>query len=239
MTVWLLEDEPAAARQLQDFLRLHCTYADDVRWFRSLNEAGTQGAAAVPDALIADIQLEEESGIDGAEALSRQFPGLKVIFLTANPALAQDVFASLPQVAAVLFKDMGWEERLKRYLGKLYAELDSRNARLRLDITATPLDLPLRGIRYIAHDRNDTMIHRVSGESVRLRVKLEDLLPRLDGRFLRCGKSFIVNLGYVDGVDGPQWNYFRLGFETVPISRAYKAAAQEAFHEWKGGLARG
>ena len=205
-------------------------------WLRCLDDALAQAAQEIPDVLIADIQLDGESGIDTARALSEHFPSLKIIFLTGNPGASHDIYDAV-QPYAVRHKGYDPWKYILSDLRKIAGELDSQAHRLWLTVNSKTIDLPLRDIFYVRHMRNDSILYLPDGKEHRLRAKLDDIAPELDGRFVRCGKSDIVNLDHVNGLDS---DVFLLpGGTRIPISRIYKTEAIAGFHARKGGLSRG
>jgi len=234
LTIWLLEDEAAFAELFQEKLRQYGGAMWRYVWLRCLENALAQAAQEIPDVLIADIQLEGESGIDAARALSERFSSLKIIFLTGNPGASQDIFGVV-QPYAVRHKGYDPWRYILSDLRKIAEELDSGTHRLSMTANGKTIDLPLRDISHIEHVRNDSILHLPSKQDLRLRTKLDDIMIELDNRFVRCGKSDIVNLDYVTGLED---DVFLLpGGARIPISRVYKAMAIKGFHARKGGLA--
>lgn len=234
MVIWLLEDEAAFAELALEKLRQNGDAAWRCMWLRCFADALARTAQETPDVLIADIQLEGESGIDAARALLERFPTLKVIFLTGNPGASHDIYDSV-QPYAVRHKNYDPWKYIVSDLRKIAGELDSHTCRFQMAVNSKTIDLPLRDIAYIEHSKNDTYIHVPGAKECRLRVKIDDVMPLLDSRFVRCGKSFAANLDHVTGLGD---DAFLLLDKQVPISRTYKTRAVEAFHAWKGGLAR-
>jgi len=234
MTVWLLEDEAEFAELFQTKLRQYCEAVSSFVWLQRLDDALAQAARETPDVLIADIQLKGESGIDAARVLLDRFSALKVIFLTGSPEASQDIFSSV-QPYAVRFKNHGALKYIVDDLQKIAAELDSGAHRLRMMPYGKAVDLPLRDVSHIEHMRNDSILHLPNEKELRLRLKLDDIMPLLDSRFVRCGRSDIVNLDYVTGME--EDCFMMLDSLMIPISRGYKLAAIEGFHVHKGGVA--
>jgi len=216
-----LEDETVRAQELQEFLRLRCAFVDFCVALRNLEEALAQLERQAPDVLLADIQLEGESGIDAARALLERLPALKVIFLTGNPGASQDIYAIM-RPYAVRFKEYGAQQYIAEDLRKIAAELDSATHRLRFH----GLDLPLRDITHLRHIGNETYFY-TPAQAHRLLVKMDGVTPLLDRRFLRCGKSFVVNTDHVTGLE--ENDFLLAEAARIPISRAYKAAVVEGF----------
>jgi len=232
VTVWLLEDEAEFAELFQEKLRRDCAAVKSCVWLQRLDEVLMRAAQEAPDVLIADIQLDGESGIDAARVLSDRFPALKVIFLTSSPDASQDIYNNA-QHYAVRFKNCGAWKYIADDLRDIAAELDSGAHRLRMSANGKTIDLPLRDVVRIDHDKNDSVIHLADRNTRALRMKLNDLIPYLDTRFVRCGRSDVVNLDYVTGMED---GCFSMPGVIIPISRVYKDTAIEAFHARKGGL---
>jgi DNA-binding LytR/AlgR family response regulator len=230
MQIYLLEDDDDYAAEAAG--RIAGAFPqDECRVLRSGREALSTAKNVPPDVLIADIQLEQENGIDIARIVAGMCPRCKVIFLTAHPGATHDIYGAI-QPYAVYHKGFAPWEHLFRALKSIAAEWEMENRRLTLAVGSKVLDLPLQEIRFIEHRLNDSKFHCAARE-VAARVRLDDVQPLLDKRFVRCHQSYIVNLDAAEGM--AQEAFLLPGGVRIPISRAHKEAAKQAFHLRKGG----
>ena len=91
-------------------------------------------------------------------------------------------------------------------------------------------NLILSQIRYIDVYGHQCRIHTPRGMVV-TRRGLDDLEAAIDSRdFLRCHRSYLVNLNHVEGIEG---NDFRMDDQTlVPISTANVNKIRGQFIDW-------
>ena len=90
--------------------------------------------------------------------------------------------------------------------------------------------IPLADILYINVYDHQSRIHTHHGV-ISARRGLDDLETAIDSQdFLRCHRSFLVNLNHVEGVQG---NDFRMEDQAlIPISTANAARIRRQFIDW-------
>lgn len=109
-----------------------------------------------------------------------------------------------------------WWEALER------VELQSGRLRLRL---------PLYDLVWAEGARRGCVVHS-SQESLVIRDTLSSLSQHLPGHiFLRCQRSFLVNLCHVSALDGDGLHLFN--GTTVPLSRGSRSAVAEAYRQFR------
>lgn len=97
--------------------------------------------------------------------------------------------------------------------------------------------LPLRDIMYLEAKRNDCIIYTSGGE-VGTRLTLSSLDKELGGPpFLRCHRSFIVNLHWVQNIQ--ERDFLMRNGSLVPISRTYSSFVQKQVVEYLKSGVRG
>ena len=92
------------------------------------------------------------------------------------------------------------------------------------------MELPLQSIRYIEILGHQAHIHTERDDIV-ARRGLDDLEAAIDSPdFLRCHRSYLVNMNHVLGLEGSD---FRMnGGDLVPISSANAAKVRSRFIDW-------
>ena len=93
--------------------------------------------------------------------------------------------------------------------------------------------IPLAHILYLQSDLKYVEVRTASGEGLRLFSRLSPLEPRLDGRFVRIHKSYIVNSRYVESVDKAAHLVRLSGGEALPVSDAWYGRAMERLRALK------
>ena len=86
-------------------------------------------------------------------------------------------------------------------------------------------------VLYLDIRDKELAVHTADGSVLNISVPLNSLLPKLPPeQFVRCYRSYIVSLPAVSSI----WRYgieLKNG-ETIPLSRSYYAAVQNALMDW-------
>ena len=209
MKISVLDDEPQQVKEitLQIEACLIKAKLDDfeVRGFTE-EAAFLKDFAAEPAAVaFLDIYLGKESrGIEVAKKVRECSPGLVIIFLTSSPEFALEGFAV--QAAHYCLKPVT-EESVNECLKRIeqVIPLAQRGIRLQLDDGSAAF-LQLADIVYAEAQGHHVLLH-MSTQSEPLataRGTLAALEERLasDGRFLRVGRSYLVNMDMIKVMQG-------------------------------------
>jgi len=211
------EDEPFFAcftRALRMWTETVCITAEPVRLDGREELASSPGPR---DILFWDIDGLEDR-LDrlspphaGALVLCSQDPGLSIACYALHPA----DFLPKPVSPAALERAMGrciplWQERLRW-----------------LDASAGRVQIPLCELMWAEASGHSTMLHCVHGiirDSESLSALETKLPPKL---FLRCQRSFIVNLRHVRALEN---GFFTMvGDDQVPVGRGNRDQAAQAY----------
>ena len=180
-----------------------------------------------PDVLFLDIEFgTEKSGLEIARIVRRTDSFIPIIFVTSHEKYAMSGY----EVDAYRFVKKPIEkEKIADYLDSCHDYINMRSAD-RLDVRDGEMRrrLPLEQICFIQSDRHNALIRTVEGKeyTVPLQKNFEDYIAPLPEKyFLRCHKSFIVNLLNIQ-----KYSYEKICFSddsTVPISKAYRKEVSE------------
>ena len=174
----------------------------------------------VPDVVLLDIEMPGMSGVELAKRLRAVNKLIQIVFITGY----SDYIAEGYEVAALhyLLKPVSPEKlfsTLDRALEK--QEIDGR--KIVLETAAETVLLPIYEIRYIEVVKNYITIYAEGVYTVKKTLK--EIAGELDQRFLRVGRSYIVNLQFVSRVSRSEI-LLRSG-ESVPLPRgAYETVNQ-------------
>jgi two-component system LytT family response regulator len=190
-----------------------------------------------PEIVFLDIQMPGESGFD---FLEQAHGGFKVIFVTAFDCFALRAF----EVNALdyLMKPVG-VERLAEAVRRLAAPESLHPP------TLCPLDysdylfltqgsnarfIKVRTIKYVLADGPYTQVFTADGHKWMVLQPIKTWEARLPSvRFVRTHRSCIVNLDYVERVEGLRHNTYQLFLsdrsKALPISRRYAIALKNRF----------
>lgn len=184
------------------------------------------------DFIIFDIDMPQMSGIDTAKELRKKDSNVTIMFVTNMPQYALEGY-SVEAVDYVL-KPLSYPDfRLKMKKATRYI---LRNSVKKVTINTTEeglITVDSSDIYYVESKLHYIYYHTKKG-IYKMRAKLtevDDLL--LPYHFARSGGSFLINLAYLEKIDG---NEIVVAGETLPLSRRMKASLMSAFTKYIGGI---
>ena len=165
------------------------------------------------DILLLDIEMGGMNGVDLAKTIRQTNDTVQIIFITGFP----DFIAEGYEVSALhyLMKPV-LPEKLHTVLDKAAANLAKSEKRLSITYDRQTDFVPLSQIMYIEAQKQYILIHTIS-ETYRMKGSLSDMEKQLDEYFIKCQRSFVVNLRYVTRIKN-DCVLLKNGSE-VPISR--------------------
>lgn len=185
------------------------------------------------DILFLDIQMNGIDGMETARKLrSRNFRGF-LIFITV---LREMVFQSF-EVQAYDYLVKPVEE--KKFVGTMERLLVSMNnvseERLLVQKGYERSIIPFADIIYAEIIDRKVYLHLASSEVVDFYDRIENLEERLDSRFFRCHRSYLINMQYLKSYKNGV--AYMEGGKEIPISRLRSKAFSEVIlqymKEWR------
>lgn len=167
------------------------------------------------DILFLDIQMKGMDGMETARKLrEREFKGF-LIFVTV---LKEMVFASFEvQAYDYLVKPIE-ENRFRKVMERLFASMQSDGeANLLIQKGYESSIISFEDIVFCEIIDRKVYLHLKTAEVVDFYERIEKLETRLDGRFFRCHRSFLINLQYLKSFKSGV-AYMESG-EEIPVSR--------------------
>ncbi len=165
------------------------------------------------DILLLDIEMAGIDGVEVAKRIREKNDLMQIIFITGY----SDYIADGYDVAALnyLMKPLK-EEKLFSVLDKAKEKLAKNERVITLEANGQYYRIPLYKIRYVEVLANYLTIH--ANEEVKIKMTLSHFEKMLDERFIRIGRSFIVNLTKISRVNK---NELRLDDGTLlPLARS-------------------
>ena len=213
----ICDDEPLMAQELAghlaDYMKENLITAYSVSSFsdgRALLDAIDRF-----DVIFLDIQMEQPDGMETAKLLRRRGDHSLLVFVTVLKELVFDAF----QVEAYdyLLKPLD-RARFKQTMERVLRSLDRKTAEDIVIQRGTGCEVVLLSdIVYCEVLGRKIYLHKHDGTVSDYYDKLEDLERRVDGRFFKCHRSFLVNLDYVRGCQDGQ--VLLAQGERIPASR--------------------
>ena len=165
------------------------------------------------DILLLDIEMSGMSGVDLAKRLRQENETVQLVFITGFP----DFVAEGYEVSALhyLMKPVS-SKKLCTVLDKAASNLAKSEKRLPVTHERQTDFVPLSHIYYIEAQKQYILIHTVE-KTYRMKASLAETQSALDEFFIKCQRSFLVNLRHVARVN-TGCVVLKNGAE-VPISR--------------------
>lgn len=229
MNIAICEDEGQARGQLQG--QLKDLLADrrlegQVVAFATAQETLQAMQRQAFDIFFLDIYMSGMSGVELARRIQASKPDAPLVFVTNSPDFMAEGFLvgavhylvkpySLSDLAVAL-------DRCLRLVGHSQPYVEIRSNRMRRRIL-------YRDLIFIETQSRTLALHTRRGDFVTY-GRLSDFMDQLhDARFLRCHRSYAVNLDYVDHVKG--YDFVLTDGALVPIRREARAAMKAAFED--------
>lgn len=168
-----------------------------------------------PDILITDINLGDGNGIELANIVQHERPTLKVIFLTGFMDYATEIFETNPSYFLTKPIDENkLNNAIKKVLGNLQFE---KNNSVTIKSNGSESVILFKNIIFIESSGRKLTIHTCE-KSISIYEKMDNLQKRLDKSFVRCHKSFLVNMKYI--VERTNQYFVLSDGRQIPISKS-------------------
>ncbi|MGN0596425.1 MAG: LytR/AlgR family response regulator transcription factor [Ruminiclostridium sp.] len=177
--------------------------------------------ALYTDAIFMDINLGSSSGIREATELLKEYPGLKIVYITGySEKYSQEIFRCPPEMSptAFLVKPVK-DEFLKNAVERIKGAKAVQEQPLCLKNGGSKVLLQPSAIKYISVQGRKVTFYTETG-AVETNNTLGECVKRLPDYFIQCHKSFCVNIRYIRVIHGRKEVVLTDGTH-IPISRGY------------------
>ena len=143
------------------------------------------------DLLLLDIEMTGMDGVTLAKTVRRENEAVSIVFVTGY----SDYIGEGYDVAALhyLMKPVN-EDKLEQVLDRALARRLREERALTLKTAEEVLRVPLSHVLWLEAARNYVNLREADGRVHTVRGTLSEMEKQLDDRFMRVGRSFIVNL---------------------------------------------
>lgn len=239
MRILICDDEPAIVRQISEII---ADAYPDIEFIGVHSSAELSEKLAPEDAnrkfdlAFLDIAVRDESGVDIAEFVGALCPGVKIVFVSGNQDLVSKAFVAVDD-CGYIYKPVD-PKLLLGYIERERAGAHKRQNREYFEYTrrGSSRKIGSDSILFIVSERNYLEIHTVDGDSVTVPGKLDEAEQQLKSGFVRCHKSYLVNLKYIAKYTATQ--FVMMNGEIIPISRSKKKEAADRYVLFKGALVK-
>jgi DNA-binding LytR/AlgR family response regulator len=213
LRIAICEDSDKDAKHLSSLIKESGTNAE-VSFFKSGEAFLDVQPMGRFDLVFLDIFMGGIMGVEVARILRNADDRCGIVFTTSSEdfrAEAFDVGAAQYLIKPVV------KEKLFKVLKK--RKPDRRRKICTISVKGTHIDIPYSDIMYVEVKNHNCIVHTVDGEiSTGSTMTIEGFMKILpDSRFMRCHKSYIVNLSFVKSVDR---DFLMKNGDTVYIRRS-------------------
>ncbi len=149
--------------------------------------------------LFMDIVLGDENGIEAAFEILKTHSDIMTVFVTAFAnEYSEEIFSKI-RPFGYLHKPIK-DDILFGYIERANQNLQLKDEVLVIKEGTSVLEIPFSKIVFIESEKRKLHIHCV-GFAHDVYAKLDETEVKLDERFIRCHKSFIVNVDYIKSLE--------------------------------------
>lgn len=215
--VAICDDEPHMAQEISDHLS---TYMEERRMSAYSVSCFSNGRSLLEsdcnfDLIFLDIQMEQPDGMETARLLRQRSNHSLMVFVTILKEFVFDAFEV--EAYDYLIKPLDGNH-FRRTMDRAIKVLEQRTAKSIIIKRGMSCEvISLAQIVYCEIQGRKIYIHQNDGKIIGYYEKLDDFEHRVDGRFFRCHRSYLVNLDYVRGNYAGQVTLSQ--GEQIPVSR--------------------
>ena len=179
-----------------------------------------------PDAVLMDIDLGmEKNGIDYAQKLHSLSPKTRLILVTAyTEKFVQDAFFRRKNIAAFLIKPIQQESLLRALFDH---EENTQDRKLSFQHKGEIISLSEDEIVYLESNKHYVIINAADGTVYSVQGKLSEYERSLSDVFLKCHKSFSVNMGQIKKINSDTVHL--INGKQIPVSRSCSGQVKTRF----------
>jgi len=186
------------------------------------------------DIVFMDIEWKQEkkNGTHYAAMLNRKCPNTQIIYVTAyNDRFAETIFYEPVNLCGYLVKPVKIEKLqllLKKAMGNIEKQ---KKEQILVQYRGITESIPHANIIYLESSAHQVFIY-TSSDKISVYGKLDDYESVLKYSFVRNHKSFLVNMNYVQRIEG---NRLMLQNGTVlPVSKGKYQSTKDKFFRFMG-----
>ncbi|SEA32057.1 two component transcriptional regulator, LytTR family [Lachnospiraceae bacterium NK3A20] len=234
-TVAIVEDQKDVAAKIEEYvhrygeehaLDLECTLygdgADIAEWY-------ARGGARY-DIVLLDIEMPRMNGMDAARRIREKDQKAVLAFITNMAQFA--IHGYEVDALDFILKPIDYYPFSTRFERMLERVRERTDVRITIHTTGGMQVVAIGDIRYL-ETQNRMLYYHVGDEVFSSRTSLKEAEKELThGHFAKCNQCYLVNLAYVNGVQGDR---VIVDGETLDISRRNKTPFLEALSSYLGG----
>lgn len=229
MRVCICDDTAADRKRLLEMLRGYCAGRNVQMQVEQFPDGGALLRAFSPgkyQLLFLDIYMPGLSGMEAAQAIREADPACLLVFTTTSEDHALESYGVY--AAGYLLKPYG-QAQLYEAMDWCMENLPPQAQTLALVSEREHMQVPVRDILYIEVYGRASVLH-TTGRTYTANRSLTALARELPADFLRCHRSYIVNMNHIAKV--AQNGFVLKDRSLVPISVETGAKMKQSFFDW-------
>lgn len=182
------------------------------------------------DLILLDIELGNDNGIDVASEIQFINSNIKIIFITGYESkYSQHIFKNV--VPSGFITKPIKHEVLSEYINKIYMSSQEMNKLITLSNKLGEFSMSANEITYVESYRRSLVFH-LKNDEYTFSKKLDDIMDLFPPCFVRCHKSYLVNLNAVVKMETTQ--FVLINGETINISKSMRDSTRKTYFKYKG-----
>ena len=176
-------------------------------------------------AVFLDILMDGLDGLETAQRIMAQDPGILIIFVTTEAGYALEGY-ELSAFGFLVKGETDSRARFERLMARLEKRLSQDNW---LTLSKDGTVLRTAALLYAEVQDHNMAFHLQGGTTLTRRMAMEELMALLpqDGRFFECYRGIVVNLDAVADIRTRE--LIMTNGDHLPVSRRRQAALEQAF----------
>lgn len=222
MKIAVCEDNAAELDAICGYIEKYCArncYLKDIHRFSGGEELLAAFAPGEYQIIFLDIYMGGLSGVETARKIRESDPNCTLIFITVSGEHALEAYS----VKAIAYVKKPLNAKNVAEALDMCKETLQKNARvIRVPVGyGNIVEIPLPAIRYVEVYNKEAVFH-LSDKTISVRIPLDEIEKTLNGDpFLRCHRSYIVNINYLDDVR--EQDILLKGGQLAPLAKNKRA----------------
>lgn len=233
MKVYICDDSKSDVLRLRRYLLKYAQNENidmEIEAFESAGEmfAAHREAKEKPVLIFLDIYMNQIDGIEAARKLRAAGVRTSILFTTSSAEHAMEAFDV--HADGYLHKPFDYEV-FKHAMSKVSDQLHTEYKTVEIRVDRMSRKFRIRDICFVETDNHGVQIH-CTDNIYRANITMEGMKELIGGEnsFVMCGRSYMVNLAYVEKVEGGV--IYMKGKETIIIPVRLKKQIGEQYHQY-------
>ena len=178
------------------------------------------------DLIFLNIGAEEGiSDLDVGKWIYRNFPELKMVFVSNSREFGPELF----EINALHYLVKPYGRKELEEVRRRYEERVKKEAVISIHAKDHQENLPFQRIAYIESEHNNLRIHLISGTALTVRDSIQNMLKKLDDRFLRINRGVVVNM---EAVEQMKADSCEIAGKTFMLSRRNRSELRRKYQDF-------